>query len=62
LPERNSSLQSLFQRYGRPIIVLSLLKRVEKQPRETLLGKEFENAINHINRKVGPADYKQSFV
>ena len=45
-------VQSVFNRYGPPIVVLSLLKRIEKQPRECLLGLEFERAINHMRKKV----------
>lgn len=48
----NCALQGIFARYGAPVVVLSLLKRVEKRPRECLLGLEFEKAVNHINKKV----------
>lgn len=50
--KRHAFAQSVFKRYGPPVVVLSLLKRIEKQPRECLLGLEFERAINHMRKKV----------
>lgn len=51
-PLKVSPLQSIARRYGAPIVVLSLLKRAEKQPRECLLGQEFEKAVTYINGKA----------
>ena len=45
-------LQNLQARYGSPLMVLNLLKTAEKQPRESLLGKEYELAIDQVNKKV----------
>ena len=39
-------------RYGQPIIVLNLVKSVEKQPRESLLCREFSRAIGYVNKQV----------
>ncbi|KAF3451977.1 hypothetical protein FNV43_RR08073 [Rhamnella rubrinervis] len=44
--------QNLVKRYGNPIIILNLIKRREKKPRETILHAEFANAITHINRSL----------
>ncbi|KAF8246186.1 hypothetical protein K440DRAFT_586159 [Wilcoxina mikolae CBS 423.85] len=40
----------LFGRYGAPIIVLNLVKSRERMPRESLLLKEFTQAINYLNQ------------
>ena len=53
-------LQGIFARYGAPVVVLSLLKTVEKRPRECLLGQEFGKAVQHINNKVQPEASKFS--
>ena len=39
-------------RYGNPIVVLNLVKRNEKRPREMWLGREFEAAIEYANKQV----------
>ncbi|XP_015902276.1 phosphoinositide phosphatase SAC2 isoform X2 [Ziziphus jujuba] len=46
--------ENLFKRYGTPIIILNLIKRREKKPRETILHREFTNAISFINRNLTP--------
>ena len=45
-------LQDLADRYGKPLIVLNLVKGAEKRPRESILQSEFANAIAYINRGV----------
>jgi len=40
----------LFGRYGAPVIVLNLVKSRERMPRESLLLKEFTQAINYLNQ------------
>ncbi|KAF2297363.1 hypothetical protein GH714_021926 [Hevea brasiliensis] len=41
--------EDLVKRYGNPIIVLSLIKTVEKRPREMMLRREFANAVGYLN-------------
>lgn len=41
--------QNLMKRYGRPVIVLNLVKSDEKRARESILGNEFSNAIHFLN-------------
>ncbi|CAI8598476.1 unnamed protein product [Vicia faba] len=43
---------NLVERYGKPIIILNLIKTHEKKPRETLLRTEFVNAVNSINQNL----------
>ncbi|KAK4256235.1 hypothetical protein QN277_009128 [Acacia crassicarpa] len=42
--------EDLAQRYGNPIIVLNLIKTVEKRPREMMLRREFANAVGYLNQ------------
>ncbi|CAN1293783.1 Phosphatidylinositol-3-phosphatase SAC1 [Linum perenne] len=41
--------EDLMMRYGNPIIVLNLIKTVEKRPREMMLRREFANAVGYLN-------------
>lgn len=41
--------EDLAERYGNPIIVLNLIKTVEKRPREMMLRREFANAVTYLN-------------
>ncbi|CAL1363520.1 unnamed protein product [Linum trigynum] len=41
--------EDLMKRYGNPIIVLNLIKTVEKRPREMMLRREFANAVGYLN-------------
>uniref|UniRef100_A0A2P2KSW8 Phosphoinositide phosphatase SAC1 n=2 Tax=Rhizophora mucronata TaxID=61149 RepID=A0A2P2KSW8_RHIMU len=41
--------EDLVKRYGNPIIVLNLIKTVEKRPREMILRREFANAVGYLN-------------
>eukprot|EP00898_Chlorokybus_atmophyticus_P006892 jgi/Chlat1/7203/Chrsp57S06849 len=42
--------QDLSRRYGNPIVILNLIKTVEKHPREMVLRREFANAVSYINQ------------
>ncbi|KAI8364687.1 SacI homology domain-containing protein [Radiomyces spectabilis] len=42
--------ENLFERYGTPCIVLNLIKQKEKTERESILGKEFAEAIDYLNQ------------
>lgn len=42
--------EDLAKRYGNPIIVLNLIKTVEKRPREMMLRREFTNAVGYLNQ------------
>ncbi|KAH7279547.1 hypothetical protein KP509_37G024000 [Ceratopteris richardii] len=48
--------QNLAARYGNPIVVLNLVKTVEKRPRETILCKEYASAVNRLNRHLPKGD------
>eukprot|EP01135_Chromosphaera_perkinsii_P003916 Nk52_evm17s262 gene=Nk52_evmTU17s262 len=41
---------SLFKRYGTPIVILNLVKMKEKKPRESVLAKEFCDVISNLNQ------------
>ncbi|XP_022773535.1 phosphoinositide phosphatase SAC1 isoform X3 [Durio zibethinus] len=41
--------EDLAKRYGNPIIVLNLIKTVEKRPREMMLRREFAAAVGYLN-------------
>ncbi|KAJ4952223.1 hypothetical protein NE237_029055 [Protea cynaroides] len=44
--------ENLVKRYGNPIIILNLIKTLEKKPRESILRAEFANAIEFINKDL----------
>ncbi|KAL8738336.1 MAG: hypothetical protein Q9181_000846 [Wetmoreana brouardii] len=48
---------NLFERYGAPIYVLNLVKARERTPRESILLKEYTNAITYLNQSL-PAGKK----
>ena len=41
--------QDLLCRFGRPTVILNLIKEKEKKPRESLIRKEFQSAVEQIN-------------
>ncbi|KAI4211585.1 MAG: hypothetical protein LQ351_005626 [Letrouitia transgressa] len=41
---------NLFERYGAPVYVLNLVKARERTPRESILLKEYTNAISYLNQ------------
>jgi hypothetical protein len=47
----------LFLRYGAPVYVLNLVKSRERTPRESILLKEFTNAVTYLNQFL-PEDKK----
>ncbi|KAL8699756.1 MAG: hypothetical protein Q9224_001275, partial [Gallowayella concinna] len=48
---------NLFERYGAPVYVLNLIKARERIPRESILLKEYTNAITYLNQSL-PEDKK----
>ena len=44
--------QELFRRYSSPILVLNLIKKTEKTPKEVLLGAAFSNAIQAVTTEL----------
>ncbi|KAK9915535.1 hypothetical protein WJX75_000406 [Coccomyxa subellipsoidea] len=48
--------QDLSARYGKPIIVLNLVKSAEKRPRESILQAELARAVAYINKGVPAED------
>lgn len=53
--------EDLERRYGNPIIVLNLIKTVEKRPREMMLRREFANAVAYLN-KILPEERHLKFI
>ncbi|KNA10151.1 hypothetical protein SOVF_146960 isoform A, partial [Spinacia oleracea] len=49
--------EDLVERYGNPIIVLNLIKTVEKRPREMMLRREFVNAVTYLNEIFSEEKY-----
>ncbi|PIA17886.1 hypothetical protein COEREDRAFT_40225, partial [Coemansia reversa NRRL 1564] len=48
--EAGRHFDSLFHRYGTPIVVLSLIKTKERAKRESALGEEFSEGIHYLNQ------------
>lgn len=46
----------LRRRYGSPIVVLNLIKSVERKPREMLLRMEYAQAIDNLNSRTSPPE------
>ncbi|KAL8133203.1 phosphatidylinositol-3-phosphatase SAC1-like isoform X2 [Apium graveolens] len=53
--------QDMEERYGNPIIVLNLIKTVEKRPREMILRREFANAVGYLNQ-ILPEENQLKFI
>ncbi|KAK4726459.1 hypothetical protein R3W88_031376 [Solanum pinnatisectum] len=53
--------EDLVHRYGNPIIILNLIKTLEKRPREMILRAEFANAIEFLNKDL-PKDDRLRFL
>ncbi|KAK2992572.1 hypothetical protein RJ640_009182 [Escallonia rubra] len=49
--------KNLVDRYGKPIIILNLIKMHEKRPRESILRTEFANAIDTINKDLSEENH-----
>ncbi|KAJ2741016.1 phosphatidylinositol-3,5-bisphosphate 5-phosphatase [Coemansia sp. BCRC 34301] len=48
--EAGRHFDSLFRRYGTPVIVLNLIKTKERAKRESLLGEEFSEGLHYLNQ------------
>ncbi|MFS7912480.1 putative SAC domain, polyphosphoinositide phosphatase Fig4 [Helianthus anomalus] len=53
--------EDLEKRYGNPLIVLNLIKTVEKRPREMMLRREFANAVGYLNQ-ILPEESQLRFI
>ncbi|KAH7685250.1 SAC domain-containing protein [Dioscorea alata] len=53
--------EDLAKRYGNPIIVLNLIKTVEKRPREMMLRREFASAVGYLNQ-ILPEESQLKFI
>ncbi|KAI9314055.1 SacI homology domain-containing protein [Dichotomocladium elegans] len=53
--------ENLFHRYGTPCIVLNLIKQKESHKRESILGTEFEQAIQYLNQFL-PEDKRIKYI
>ncbi|KAL3638707.1 Phosphoinositide phosphatase sac1 [Castilleja foliolosa] len=53
--------EDLAKRYGNPIIVLNLIKTVEKRPREMMLRREFANSVGYLNQ-IFPEENHLKFI
>ncbi|KAJ1961232.1 phosphatidylinositol-3,5-bisphosphate 5-phosphatase, partial [Dipsacomyces acuminosporus] len=48
--EAGKHFDSLFRRYGAPVIVLNLIKTKERTKRESVLGEEFSEGLRYLNQ------------
>ncbi|OAD70259.1 hypothetical protein PHYBLDRAFT_115553 [Phycomyces blakesleeanus NRRL 1555(-)] len=53
--------ENLFTRYGTPCIVLNLIKQKEKTKRESILGKEYAEAVDYLNQFL-PKDKRIKYI
>ncbi|KAI9032884.1 SacI homology domain-containing protein [Phycomyces nitens] len=53
--------ENLFTRYGTPCIVLNLIKQKEKTKRESILGKEYAEAVAYLNQFL-PVDKRIKYI
>ena len=53
--------ENLFERYGSPIIVLNLVKHVEKTKRESILLEEYTQAVSYLNQFL-PQDERIKYI
>lgn len=53
--------ESLFRRYGAPILILNLIRQKEKTPRETRVGLPFRHAVEFMNSFL-PVQSKLDYV
>lgn len=49
--------EQMFRRYGTPIIVLNLVKKKERKPRESILGTELAGTVQYLNQFL-PNEHK----
>ncbi len=52
----------MFRRYSSPVIVLDLVKQHEKRPRESIIGREFRQAIEVLNESIGIDEHKIRYI
>jgi hypothetical protein len=45
----------VLRKYGAPVIVLNLVKKKEKRPREAILSDEFASTMTYLNQFLGPS-------
>ncbi len=43
-------------KYGSPLVVMNLIKRVERKPHEAILHERFLQSVRYLNQFVEPAD------
>ncbi|CAD5167986.1 unnamed protein product [Musa acuminata subsp. malaccensis] len=43
---------NLAERYGKPIVILNLIKSEEKKPRESILRSEFASAVKYVDKNL----------
>ncbi|KAL4859481.1 Phosphoinositide phosphatase SAC1 [Chlorella vulgaris] len=48
----------LREQYGEPVCVLDLVKRVERRPRESVLGREYATAVRFLNQRLEPGQQR----
>ena len=51
----------MFRRYSSPIIALDLVKQHEKRARESMVGREFRQAIEVVNESI-PLEHKVRYI
>ena len=51
----------LFRRYSSPVICLDLVKQHEKRARESLVGREFRQAVEVVNESI-PVEHKVRYI
>eukprot|EP00903_Cladosiphon_okamuranus_P008585 g8235.t1 len=44
----------LLERYGSPVLVLDLVKQTERREREVIVGREYRQAVEHVNSTMPP--------
>ncbi|KAL4426372.1 hypothetical protein ABPG77_004666 [Micractinium sp. CCAP 211/92] len=51
----------LREQYGEPVCVLDLVKRVERRPRESVLGCEYAAAVRYLNERLPAGQHKVAY-
>lgn len=54
-------LSACREQYGEPVCVLDLVKRMERRPRESILGQEFAAAVRHLNARLPPGQQRVQY-
>ena len=58
---RRLHFSELFRRYGAPVLVVNLVKKNEKKPRESLIGASFADLVKYLNQSLPLRNYIQYF-